>query len=894
MVRIGSLKKVCNYLPGRHLLTTWLFSIWVHFVLLIGVMDLNRHEVPVSPATVSSPRDVKSSAKDSPVRRLVVFHVDGLAPLRFSAHIDQQPKLTAIVARKGSWGITKSPSYITKRQKMLSTFTGSYWAKGVGILEQSGSVYFVGDPKTAEWLTPLGNKLRAFTWQEPSWDKYSYMSDDKAADEWVQKQTLALLNTKTFPEINRDKAVIMIRFVGHDMSGELEGENSLRAKDALVRILAMITNIITVAEDKWNDQRTTFAILSDSNESPIVTWGPAISSALVPEPNPSNINWKSPYTKRRDMDRRSVAPLLACILDVEPPIDSVAGLPIDFLEEKPRMKAQCSSKTATQIMKLFLETAKHHQSYGRIKLTTLWTSITQKSAIKMSDIIDGAYEDGDYLGVIAASKILTDRCLRGMHYYGEFKRKFSTYLLLLTVLGWTFACATWLCPRLDIDLGPAENGPKTVVYCRPRVIFDIVMALVSTGLIVVCCFDGLPWRFHSYLLTPCFIWWTALRDSQYWMKVYKCSMHPEAMSFVSGIYVAFAGICWSIISDRLSLSLLLVGTLTFSSFFSMMKTKSVRLKIWLLTSIPFIVLLHDRANEIDEDSGLTHVMSAVAWICAVSFISKIASAKLGDSPILVANVISLIAILFKGTSGMAPASYHLAWLVALFLPLIGSCNIIMRLCQIFFSLCTPFFLLSTGSEPLSLLGLLFHASTWYLAECYSNCENSEILKAELSEGDEGTRKFGTNDSRRVFFYMVYVILATSAVRITDNLIVYNGDFTKLDEQIVSVTWWAKGFVPILCISCLLILLWKKSNGDELALGLAVLFMCSLMSFLFLFMVLAGGEEQNKLQWSVSHYFAGQYISIVTILSLPASYVLTVPSILSKYISSPYNQPAHTS
>lgn len=96
----------------------------------------------------------------------------------------------------------------------------------------------------------------------------------------------------------------------------------------------------------------------DNTRTPLVAWGAGVAGPNTK--NPSGHDefsqfWKLSHLRRNDVNQADVTPLMATLIGIPIPVNSVGVLPIDYLDdEKGEWKAKALLTNAKQILDQYL------------------------------------------------------------------------------------------------------------------------------------------------------------------------------------------------------------------------------------------------------------------------------------------------------------------------------------------------------------------------------------------------------------------------------------------------------------------------------------------------------------------------------------------------------------
>ncbi|XP_025742516.1 GPI ethanolamine phosphate transferase 1 isoform X2 [Callorhinus ursinus] len=371
------------------MLLFFILGLLVHFVFFGSIFDIYFTSPLVHGMTP------QFTPLPPPAKRLVLFVADGLrADTLYEFDENGNPRapfIRNIIMHEGSWGISHTRVPTESRPGHVALIAGFYEdvsavAKGwkenpVGfdsLINESKYTWSWGSPDILTMFAKGvgGDHIYTYSYDAESEDFGAY--DVTKLDTWVFDNVkeffhAARNNQSLFSKVNEEKIVFFLHLLGIDTNGHAHRPTSREYKDNVKVVDDGIKEIVSMLEHFYgNDGKTAFIFTSDHGMTdwgfhgaghpsetltPFVSWGAGIKypqkvsaqkfdDAFLKE-------WKLENWKRQDIHQADVAPLMASLIGVPFPLNSVGILPIDYLNNTDLFKAESMFTNAMQILEQF-------------------------------------------------------------------------------------------------------------------------------------------------------------------------------------------------------------------------------------------------------------------------------------------------------------------------------------------------------------------------------------------------------------------------------------------------------------------------------------------------------------------------------------------------------------
>lgn len=355
-----------------------------------------------------------------------------------------------------------------------------------------------------------------------STEMYSSSSEDFtkgtiALDEFVFDNVNDLFaRAQSDPELNRklrgDKVVFFLHLLGIDTAGHGYRPYSPEYYDNIIYIDSEIRKLEKMINDFYKDDKTAWVFTSDhgmsdwgshgdghpdNTHTPLVVWG-----AGVPKPNRNakghhdgySEPWDLNSVKRNDVNQADVASLMAYLIGINYPANSVGELPLDYIDASPETRARALSANAFAIAEQYL-VKEAEAAESQLKFTP-YTPLTDITVQERKDHIIQLIDEKQFVDAIEQSEELMSLSLAGLRYLQTYNWLFLRTLVTIGYLGWIgYAIASFLHTYVTPD--ERKSSHLTV---------RLTSLCILSALFWVFYFQRSPINYYLYALFPVFFW----------------------------------------------------------------------------------------------------------------------------------------------------------------------------------------------------------------------------------------------------------------------------------------------------------------------------------------------------------------------------------------------------
>uniref|UniRef100_A0A672IJD8 GPI ethanolamine phosphate transferase 1 n=1 Tax=Salarias fasciatus TaxID=181472 RepID=A0A672IJD8_SALFA len=372
------------------MITFFLVGLTVHVVFFISIFDIYFTSPLVHGMTPQSIPLVP------PASRLVLVVADGLRAdslfTLLSNDSSMIPYLRNVIEDMGTWGVSHTRVPTESRPGHVALIAGFYedvsavakgWKENPvefdSVFNESRHTWCWGSPDILPMFAKGASGDHVYTHTYPAQEEDFASTDASRLDSWVFTQVKAFFNSAKWNSSLRaslleDKNVFFLHLLGIDTNGHAHRPVSKEYIDNIALVDSGVAELVSTVEEFFDyDGRTAYVFTSDHGMTnwgshgaghpsetltPLVAWGAGVNRArIVTEPQQYTDgylkDWKLEHLRRVDVNQADIAPLMASLIGVPIPVNSVGVLPLLYLNNSEQFKAESMYTNAIQILEQF-------------------------------------------------------------------------------------------------------------------------------------------------------------------------------------------------------------------------------------------------------------------------------------------------------------------------------------------------------------------------------------------------------------------------------------------------------------------------------------------------------------------------------------------------------------
>lgn len=351
-----------------------------------------------------------------------------------------------------------------------------------------------------------------------------FSQDAVHLDHWVFDHVRELFsaaekNRTLSDALKQKKVAFFLHLLGLDTTGHSYRPYSKEYLHNLQVVDRGVKEMTELIQKFYGDDRTAFVFTADhgmsdwgshgdghpdNTRTPLIAWGSGVAKpsvyqdGLAPGHDAYSSDWNLNNIKRHDVAQADVAALMAHLLGVEFPANSVGELPLSYLSSGIKEKAEASLLNAREILEMYRVKAEgkkakelRFQPYRPLSEDHGFPAEVRFASIKK--LID----DGNHEEAIEESAALMKIGLEGMRYLQTYDWLFLRALITIGYLGWMAYAVTRV-----VDLHVLQGSEQSSRSLAGIVFFSSVLVLFYASFII----SHSPYTYYAYTLFPVFFW----------------------------------------------------------------------------------------------------------------------------------------------------------------------------------------------------------------------------------------------------------------------------------------------------------------------------------------------------------------------------------------------------
>nr|XP_009482196.1 PREDICTED: GPI ethanolamine phosphate transferase 1 [Pelecanus crispus] len=911
-----------------------LAGLLVHFVFLVSIFDIYFSSPLVHGMTP------QQTPLPPPAKRLVLFVADGLRADSLyelnSNNTSQAPYLRGILENNGSWGISHTRVPTESRPGHVALIAGFYedvsavakgWKENPvefdSIFNESKYTWSWGSPDILPMFAKgaTGDHVYTFCYTAESED---FGAEDAAKlDMWVFDHVKSFFNSSRsnqtlFSALNEEKVVLFLHLLGIDTNGHAHRPNSREYKENIRKVDEGIKEIVSVIDNFYgNDGKTAFILTSDHGMTdwgshgaghtsetltPLIVWGAGVN---YPQEVTSQFfednflkEWKLENLKRLDVNQADIAPLMASLIGVPFPLNSVGTLPLEYLNNSAHFKAESIFTNAIQILEQFKVKMNQKKETTLSFLFTPFKPLSDSEQINFLKKTRLYIQQQKYDEAVSLCKTLINVALEGLSYYHTYDRLFLGLSIAMSFVGWTtYVILVIIKTHTNLTKTVQTNNKESTVLFYG---FAFVGMIIAFFLLIQTC----PWTYYIYCLLPVPVWYSVVRE----LPVIQ-DLAANLLSLHIGQSVGFLLVCTLgieiLVFSFFYRSTLTVGLLVFAGWPVItqlwVQAKTTAL-IWTLLCV--LLAIFPLMPVVGREPNIPLVI-ATGWLTVLFSCFSLASLckrknKYRNNEDLKVHFYQMLSIALstyvvssthdslKNKQGLPVLNQIISWMTLVsssVLPLLSPTFLFQRLFSILLSMMSTYLLLSTGYEalfPLVLSGVMF---VWINMEQEALQHYGLSLKPKLAVFNFAYatditqfRQLHLDDVRRSFFFVFFIVTAffgtgnIASVNSFDPASVYCF-LTVFSPFMMGGLLVLKVVIPFVLVSCAFEAVQVTTQLSSKSLFLIVLVISDIMALHFFFLVKDYGSWLD-IGTSISHYVLVMSLTIFMMVMNGLAQLLT--------------------
>eukprot|EP00064_Thunnus_orientalis_P000721 superscaffoldBa00000040_g722 len=448
------------------MITFFLVGLTVHVVFFLSIFDIYFTSPLVHGMTP------QTTPLTPPASRLVLVVADGLRADSF---------------------FTLFPNGSSRAPYLRSIIEETGWKENPvefdSVFNESRHTWCWGSPDILPMFAKGATGDHVYTHTYPAVEEDFASTDASRLDSWVFTQVKSFFqaaksNSTLRASLLEDKNVLFLHLLGIDTNGHAHRPMSQEYLDNIGLVDTGVSELVSMVEDFFGyDGRTAYVFTSDHGMTdwgshgaghpsetltPLVVWGAGVHNAQrVTEPQLYKDgylqDWKLEHLQRVDVNQADIAPLMASLIGVPIPVNSVGVLPLLYLNNSDQFKAESMYTNAIQVLEQFK---------------------------------------------ISLCQSLISHALEGLVYYHTYDRFFLGCSVVLGFVGWT-SYVILIILKTHASL---NRHPSVLKQIPSRSLVRLCMC-VTMVISIFLLIQRSPITYYIYCLLPVPVWYSVLKES---------------------------------------------------------------------------------------------------------------------------------------------------------------------------------------------------------------------------------------------------------------------------------------------------------------------------------------------------------------------------------------------
>ncbi|KAJ1807935.1 Glycosyl phosphatidyl inositol anchor synthesis, partial [Coemansia sp. RSA 2598] len=527
-----------------------LIGVLFHLVYLLSIFDIYFRSPLVHGMT---PHRIPLRA---PAKRLVLFVADGLrADKIFEPYHNETtgttdelaPFLLNKVRTQASWGVSHTRVPTESRPGHVAAIAGFYedvsavtkgWKMNPvefdSVFNESRHTWSFGSPDILPMFAHgASDKSKVDTFMyPPEFEDFSGNGD--RLDTWVFDEADRFFDRAAAPgsELNQmmhqDQIVFFFHLLGIDTNGHgfkpysPEYLNNIRHVDRGIKHLVERfeqfygddgeTAYVFTADHGMNDRGAHGDGHPDNTRTPLIAWGagvartlPVASGLIAPGHTDFSRPWNLDAYERKDVNQADIAPLMASLVGIPLPLNSVGTLPLTYLNATEEFRARAALVNALQVLEQYR--VKHDQKKQTEMFFKPYAPMHQptNSPDHILARIRQAIDSRQYAQAEADCSSLISLCLEGLRYFQRYDWLLLRSIVSAGYLGWIVYSLLFIFKKYVLPLGSGVSS-NDVYRSSSSAIIGFVGCLAFIAFAAMFYRQRSPAMYYAYAAFPAYFW----------------------------------------------------------------------------------------------------------------------------------------------------------------------------------------------------------------------------------------------------------------------------------------------------------------------------------------------------------------------------------------------------
>jgi len=356
----------------------------------------------------------------------------------------------------------------------------------------------------------------------PEYEDFS--ADALELDLWVFEHVKAMfaeakVNKTLDEELRKDKNVFFLHLLGVDTTGHQYRPYSKEYLHNIQVVDKGVQEITELIGDFYDDGKTAFVFTADhgmsdwgshgdghpdNTRTPLVVWGagaakPVISKSGIAAGHEDGFSsdWGFDNVQRNDVAQADIATLMAYLVGLEYPVNSVGELPLAYLAATPTEQVDALAVNAEEILEMYRIKEEQKKSTEIRYKPFAPLGDSEHSPQHRLEEIKALSAEGQHEEAIAKCNELIQLGIEGLRYLQTYDWLFLRTLVTLGYLGWMgYAIST------AIDMHVLHGTVEPTRTTSSIMFFSAILVALYSALFM----QKSSWTYYGYAIFPVMFW----------------------------------------------------------------------------------------------------------------------------------------------------------------------------------------------------------------------------------------------------------------------------------------------------------------------------------------------------------------------------------------------------
>jgi len=480
---------------------------------------------------------------EPPADRLFLFVADGLRADKLyqlyneeGGNVTKAPFLRNIVQNEGTWGVSHTRVPTESRPGHVAIIAGFYedvsavttgWTMNPvnfdSVFNESHHTWSFGSPDILPMFQHgATDPSKVETFMYPP-DFEDFTTEASNLDTWVFDHVKDLFqNASVDSELDTNlkakKNVFFLHLLGLDTNGHAFRPHSEEYINNIAHVDKGIQEIVDIIENFYgHDGKTSYVFTADhgmnnrgghgdghpdNTRTPIIAWGAGVQNPNVSHPtghDDFSAEWGLNAYQRNDIKQADIAPLMASLVGINYPVNSIGELPLPYLAQSPMFQANALLVNAKQIL------AQYEVKHDEKQATELFfkpfgpLSKDHSPALLIQEI-EKLIEEERYDEAEKQCLQLIAMSIEGLRYFQTYDWLFLRSIITLGYIGWCLFGLEFVIRTYVF----ADQTPKALTATDALISNASMVVLLALFWLIFR--QKMPAMYYAYAFFPVYFW----------------------------------------------------------------------------------------------------------------------------------------------------------------------------------------------------------------------------------------------------------------------------------------------------------------------------------------------------------------------------------------------------